>query len=492
MKIISVDTMRRLEQRAGDAGVQGFRLMCRAGTAAAAIIEKYCVHRFRRVVFFCGGGNNAGDALVCAKELKLPHLILPFRPLENLKGEAGMAYRSFGRCLNILAPENYDPAPGDLMVDALLGIGFKGTAIRFELAAALKIMADARKTVIAFDLPSGLDGDSGIAAPETLPAELTITFGMPKQGMFLNAGPRYCGKIVAAPIGVEKFPAPAALPYTFFTSHDAEALLVRPAFDAHKNSRGRVLMLCGSCEYPGAALLASKGALHFAGIVRTISVQSSAMLPLPAALIPQLLPPGPEGELPPDALKRCAPAAEASQVVCAGCGWGSHVSPTLLKDLLDFPGKIVLDADGLNLLSRNPGLWNFRSDVILTPHPGEALRLAQGFGIDTKGSREEFAARLSSRLGAVIVLKGFHTCVATPDGSVSINGSGGPELAMAGSGDVLAGITAGIAAQMEDLGAAARLAVFLHGAAGDMGRGAVIADDLPRLAAECAANQTWW
>jgi NAD(P)H-hydrate epimerase len=160
--------------------------------------------------------------------------------------------------------------------------------------------------------------------------------------------------------------------------------------------------------------------------------------------------------------------------------------------VLKFQGPVILDADALNLLARTPGVWNFRSDAVLTPHPGEARRLAEGFGISTGGSREEFASRLASRLGAIVALKGFRTCVAAPDGRVSVNTSGGPELAMAGSGDVLAGIIAAFAAQCEELFDAVKLAVYFHGAAGDRGRGTVTADELPRLAAECAHDQTWW
>ena len=492
MKIVSVDTMRRLEECAVASGISEYRLMRRAGAGAAALIEKFSSNRFRRVVFFCGGGNNAGDALVCAGFLNIPHLILPARPLEDLKGAAGEAFREWGGKLNIGSFEEFDPLPGDLMVDALLGIGFTGAEIRPVLAGAIKTMSESRAPVIAFDLPSGLNGDSGVAAPGTVPAHLTITFGAPKQGLFLNDGPRLCGKIAVVPIGVEEFPCDSSLPYTCFTSADAEKLLPVMAADSHKNSRGRVLLLCGSCDYPGAAVLASKGALHFAGIVRTLTVSTPNMPPLPGALITRLLSPAPGGALPTDALKMNADAAAASEVLCAGCGWGSHVAPDLLADVLRFPGPVVLDADGLNLLARNPGLWNRRSDVILTPHPGEARRLAEGFAISPEGSREEFAARLAETLGCIVVLKGFHTCAAFPDGRVSVNCSGGPELAMAGSGDVLAGIIAGLAAQLKDLSAAVRLGVFCHGAAGDTGLGSVIADDLPRLAAECFYRQTWW
>lgn len=492
MKIISVDTMRRLESAAVASGISEYRLMRRAGTGAARFIETYCRSKFRRVVFFCGGGNNAGDALVCAGALQLPHVIVPCRDLHALKGAAAEAFKEFGGKLNIIPLEEFDFLPGDLIVDALLGIGFTGSEIRPSLAGALEKISASGKSILAFDLPSGLNGDSGIAAKGSLQAELTLTFGLPKAGLFLNDGPRMCGKIAVVPIGVEELPSSEALPYTFFAAPNAEKLLPRPALNAHKNSRGRVLLLCGSSDYPGAAVLASQGALHFAGLVRTLSVQCPNMPPLPAALITRLLAPAPGGALPREALKTNSDAAGASDLLCAGCGWGSHVSPELLKDVLDFPGPVILDADALNLLARNPQLWNGKSNAVMTPHPGEALRLAQSFNIDPAGSRPEFALKLAKYFNCIVVLKGFHTCVAAPDGSVTLNGSGGPELAMAGSGDVLAGIIAGIASGMGDLAAAVRLGVFLHGAAGDTGRGAVIADELPALAAQAAAYQRWW
>ena len=492
MKIISVGTMRRLEAGAVESGTSEYRLMRRAGAGAAAVIEKYSSSRFRRAVFFCGGGNNAGDAIVCAGLLNIPHVVIFTRPPDTFKGAAAEAYKEFAPCLNTVPLEEWDFERGDVLIDALLGIGFKGGELRPSLEKPLKMMAESGKTVIAFDLPSGLDGDSGIAAKGTPPAALTITFGLPKQGLFLNDGPRFCGKIAVVPIGVENADFPGALPYTFFTGSDAARLMPGTSLDAHKNSRGRILLLCGSTDYPGAAVLASKGALYFAGLVRTISVQCPNMPPLPAALIARLLPPDPTGALPAKALEMASDMAEASDVLCAGCGWGSHVSPELLKSVLKFPGKVLLDADALNLLARHLGLWNYRSDVVLTPHPGEALRLAQGFGINAGGSREEFAARLASRLGCTVVLKGYHTCVATSDGTVSVNSSGGPELAMAGSGDVLAGIIAALGSQIKNFADAARVGVFFHGAAGDAGHGAVIADELPRLAAQCSHLQRWW
>ena len=493
MKIISVAAMRALEAKAVETALPEYRLMRRAGIGGAAVLEKFAQGRFRRIVFFCGSGNNAGDAIVAAGSLNtLPHILLPFRDLATLKGEAAEAFKEFGPRLNICDPFLFDFAPGDLIVDALLGTGFSGSFIREPVAGALRMIKNARLPVAAFDLPSGLDGDSGHTAPETPRADLTITFGLPKQGLFTAEGKEFCGKVTVVPIGVEKFSVKSALPYEFFSSADAEKLLPQRELDAHKNSCGRVLLLCGSTQYPGAAALAASGALRFSGLVRLLTVKSSQLPPLPAALICRQMLPDATGSLPAETLDLNSDILSCSDVLCAGCGWGGGVSPVLLKKILDFPGPVILDADALNLLARNRNLWNYRSDAVLTPHPGEAARLAKAFGINQNMEREAFTAELSRRLGATVVLKGFHTCVGTPDGKVTVNGSGGPELAMAGSGDVLAGIIAGLTAKMKDIPSAVRLGVFLHGAAGDTGRGAVIADDLPALAAAAAAYHTWW
>ena len=493
MKIISVAAMRSLEAQAVEKGVPEYRLMRRAGVGAAAVLERFAQNRFRRIVFFCGSGNNTGDAIVAAGSLKsLPHVLLPFRELSQLKGAASEAYGEFGSKLNICAPELFDFEPGDLIADALLGTGFTGEVIREPAASALRMIKASRLPVAAFDLPSGLDGDTGKAAPGCVMAKLTITFGLPKQGLFTPEGRKFCGKITVVPIGIESTSVKGALPYEFFSSRDAEKTLPSPELDAHKNSTGRVLLLCGSMQYPGAAALAAAGSLYFSGLTRLLTVKSPLLPPLPAALICRQILPDATGSLPAETLDVNSDLLSCSDVLCAGCGWGGGVSPVLLKKVLNFPGPVILDADALNLLSRNRSLWNYRSDAVLTPHPGEAARLAKAFGINQDLEREVFAAELSRRLGATVVLKGFHTCVGTPDGKVTVNGSGGPELAMAGSGDVLAGIIAGLAAKMKDIPAAVRLGVFLHGAAGDTGRGAVIADELPALAARAGACQTWW
>lgn len=486
MKIVSVATMRRLEREAVGSGISEYRLMRRAGIGAAAALERFAKGKFRRVVFFCGSGNNAGDAVVAAGSLRLPHVLLPFRPLEVLKGAAASAVREFGPRLNVCTDtESFDFEPGDLAADALLGTGFSGSSVRAPLDRGLALLARAGKRVVAFDLPSGLNADSGEAVPGTVKAERTFAFGAPKQGMFLREGPELCGKIEVIPIGLDLSSAERALDYDFYTGSDAAGALRRPPLTAHKNTLGRVLVLCGSADYPGAAVLASSAALRFAGLVRSVMVDPGVTFQLPAALIRRCLSPGPGGAFPPDALRRCGDFVSVSDALCAGCGWGPAVPPELLKDVFAFPGPLVLDADGLNLLARHPELWSPRSDTVLTPHPGEAARLAAAFGVDGTLPRERFAAALAEKLGATVVLKGFHTCVAAPGRPVSVNGSGGPELAAAGAGDVLAGIVTGLLAGGYAPFDAARLGVFLHGLAGDEGGFSLIADELPLLAAKC-------
>ena len=485
MKIISVGTMRKAERAAADSGIPEYRLMRRAGIGAAAALERFAKGRFRRVVFFCGSGNNAGDAVVAAGSLDLPHVLLPFRPLEELKGAAASAVREFGPRLDIRTDiDAFDFEPGDLAADALLGTGFSGNFVRAPIDRGLALLGRAQ-SVVAFDLPSGLDADSGRAVPGTVKAVRTLAFGAPKQGMFLNDGPELCGRIEVIPIGLDLGPAERALDYDFYTASDAAGALPRPPLTAHKNTRGRVLVLCGSADYPGAAVLASSAALRFAGLVRSVMADSGFSFQLPAALIRRCLPPGPGGALPADALERCRDFASVSDALCAGCGWGPAASPELLKDVLSFPGPVVLDADGLNLLARHPELWSSGRSRVLTPHPGEAARLAAAFGVDGTLPREKFAAALAEKLGATVVLKGFHTCVAAPGTPVSVNSSGGPELAVAGSGDVLAGIITGLLAGGSAPFDAARLGVFLHGLAGDEGGFSLIADELPLLAAKC-------
>ncbi len=481
MKIISVPVMRQLEARAIRAGTPGYELMRRAGIGAARIINSFSRNRFDRIVILGGSGNNCGDALVAAAFLELPVLIYAVRPLTELGNEARQAARDLPEPVRVEVRRSLserDFSPGDLIVDGLLGTGFSGE-LRPQFAEWIAAANRSRLPVIALDLPSGLNADTGrIDSGVAIRAEMTITFGFPKRGLFLADGPRCSGRIRLVEIGLDE-PETAETAEAFFFS-DAVAGWPRPEGEVYKNRRGRLLVAAGSAPYTGAAVLAARAALRIgAGIVR-MALPATPLAAVPAALITARVA-DEAGSFGPASLPELRELLAAGDAAVAGPGWGSGPGlGAVLSELLEFPGPLLLDADALNAAAREPERWRKRDSLIITPHPGEAARLAAAFGVATGSGRAEFAANLAAKLGAVVVLKGTQSVTAAPDGRRTINTSGSAALATAGSGDVLSGTIGGLMAG----GAlpayeAARLGVFLHGAAGETGGAGTIADDLP-------------
>ena len=483
MKIVLTSEMRAAEAAAVADGIHEFALMKRAGRMAAQLIDAWIRRRhFSRIVFLCGGGNNAGDALVAATFLagKYPISLWLSRPLNSLRGAAAQAAAELPGAVRAAATANFDAlelAPGDLIVDGMLGIGLAGE-VRPLLAGVIDRVNSSRFPVIALDVPSGMDSDTGAGrcpGGEALHAACTITFGAPKRGLFTPEGVRFSGTLVVADIGLAAYAksSSACVAYT-----DSEAFDDLPRFDAdtHKNRRGRLLVMAGSRRYPGAAALATLAALRGgAGVVYSV-VPAGTPLRVANAAIPAELPATGQGGFaaPPEWRTFREPTA-----LVAGPGWGDDVPVSVLSEVLKFPGKLLLDADALNLLARHPEIWSPREDMVLTPHPGEAERLRIAFGLPESGSRSEAAAALAARLGAVVVFKGARTVIADGAGELTLNSSGAPDLATAGSGDVLAGLIGALLANGMPVSTAAKLGVFIHGRAGECGGRGVIADDLP-------------
>ena len=479
MQTISVAAMRAAEQTAAAAGLSEETMMAHAGRNAARIIETEFRRRpgCRRVVIVTGKGNNAGDGIVAAAVLPVPAVIAAAVPLTGLTGAAACHAAGLPDRVPVVPADKMEFQPGDLIVDALLGTGFRGD-VREPLATLIRRINQSGLPVIALDLPSGLDGDTGRAGL-AVKADLTITFGAPKHGLIQNDGPALTGPVRIAGIGIppENLAGDGA---DLFTAAEAAALLDRLPFDTHKNRRGRVLILAGSAAYPGAAVLNTRGALRTgAGYVR-LACPDTMPPHLPAAVVQHPLPATPEGTFGQAAIPAITDLLATADAVAAGSGWSQH--PELLTVLQTITAGMeagVLDADGLRLLPRlgRPlrGRW------VLTPHPGEAAALLDAFG-ESPASRPETALSLARHTGAVTVLKGPQSIVAAPDGRYSVNSSGSPALATAGSGDVLTGVTAALLAAGLSAFDAARLAVYLHGRAGETTpqRG-LIADDLPDL-----------
>lgn len=490
MRIVDTAGMREAEAAAVSAGTGEYTLMRRAGDAAARFISALMTkHGFSRVVFLCGGGNNAGDALVAAAGLHdaFRTELWAIRPLSALRGAAALAAESLPDELKsdvALYPAMPTLMPGDLVVDGLLGIGLKGE-VRSDAAGVIAAVNASGLPVLALDVPSGMDSDTGVGkcpGKEAMHARWTMTFGLPKAGLFSPAGIGFSGALHTADIGLAKSAPPSSV--DAFTAVDACELLPRYAADVHKNRRGRLAVMAGSRRYPGAAALAARAGLRGGAGLVTAFYPSGAGIRFPDAVIPSELPAGPAGGF------AAAPDMRhlSFDALAAGPGWGDDVPCDVLRNLVRFSGKLLLDADAINLLSRNPDVWRHRSDTVITPHPGEAERLRQAFGLPEGLFRVMLASELAKRTGATVVLKGARTAVASPDGLCSLNTSGGPDLATAGSGDVLSGIIGALLAGGMAVFDAARLGVFIHGAAGERcGRGC-IADDLPAASSAIMAE----
>ncbi|MGC4028186.1 MAG: NAD(P)H-hydrate dehydratase [Steroidobacteraceae bacterium] len=458
-----VAQVREVEAAAIACGTPGYELMQRAAAAAQRVLQMRWPQA-RRVALLCGGGNNGGDGLVLARLLAAQGIaatvLTAFQP-PQLRGEAAAAWKDLqgqGACIRgCSAAELAETfATADVVVDALLGIG-----VRAPLSPQARNLIDAlngcARPVLALDLPSGLDPDSGAALP-AVRATATVSFLALKQGAFLGDGPESCGELHFDALGVT--PAvPASL--RRIVDSDLAGFLPPRRRDAHKAEFGRVLVVGGGEGMAGAARLAGEAALRVgAGLVTVAS------LPQHAAMItgtrPELMFRGVE-----DAA-RLAAMLPQFDVVAVGPGlgqqpWGEAMLDAVLSARLPHQ-RLVVDADALNLLAR--GAPMHRDDWVLTPHPGEAARLLGVTGQVVQQDRPAALEKLVRQRGGVVVLKGAGTLIGAAEATL-ICDRGNPGMAVPGMGDVLTGALAGLLAQRREPLAATAAAVFLHATAGD-------------------------
>lgn len=505
MKVVTSAQMRQLEQRAIDVGMPAQALMQNAGRAVADAISRYLDGvAGRRAVILVGPGNNGGDGLVVARHLHdfgaLVTLYLWNRGQEGdvnlgLARERGIpvvtaeADAGFERLGDLVRG-------ADLLVDALLGTGKARpiTGALQELLATVRRTRSPRHTVIALDLPSGLNPDDGSVDPSSLKADLTVTLGYPKLGLFLPPGAAYVGELVVGDIGI---PSTIAQDIDVEMATDAmvrQWLPERPAI-GHKGTFGRTLVVAGSNSFVGAAYLVGAAAIRVgAGLVTLATPQSihpilagklteSTFLPLPSSQ---------HGALEPSAVREVMGALPGYQAIALGPGLGQRPETAeFVKELLRAVGarrggpalKWVIDADGLNNLVPLADWWTqLPTDAVLTPHPAELGRLLGISTDDVQRSRLERAREASSRWQKVVVLKGANTIVAAPEWSTIINPGATAALATAGTGDVLTGAIAGLLAQGMPSRYAAVAGVYLHWqaarAAGSGGEVGLAAGDL--------------
>ncbi len=504
MHVISVNEMRRLDAAAMAAGISGEQLMFNAGVHAAAEIlrfaERYPRRHRQSFTVLAGKGNNGGDAWVVAAVLtKKGHRVALFStcPIAQLPEAAQRHAAKLPATVPVTflaEAEHALPASGlasgTIVVDGLLGTGLRGEPIGIYAHLIAQVNA-AGLPVIALDIPSGLNGDTGHGAL-AITADLTITMAYPKIGLLTGDGPRRCGLIRIVDIGLPGPVADTAVPVAAaFAENDARPRLARRPFDAHKNTFGHVLCVAGSRQYPGAPFLAGEAALRSGAGLVTVAIPAGTPCPPHAkALIVASIGSEHDATFSSGALPAMYELLPGKNALLYGPGTGRGQAPDLLRLLLDARLPIVIDADGLRLLAAGPELLSpsqAMAPVILTPHPGEMAALLTGFRLQEllSASRPEQAKALAATTGAIVVLKGQGTIVAAPGAALaSYNLSGNPALATAGTGDVLAGMIAAFLAQGLPPVDAAALAVFVHGHAADLApapQRSLLADDLLSL-----------
>lgn len=503
MKACTAAEMREIDRRAADEfGLPTLLLMENAGRAVAAAARRWLPRRGGRGLVVAGRGNNGGDGLVAARHLaNAGHTVQIWLLAEPdaLRGEVRLNFEIVQRMGLAVSTTPPDRLNADVIVDALYGTGLQGD-VRPEAAAAIERMNAADAPVVAVDLPSGLESDTGRWRTACVQATVTVTLGLPKIGLLLWPGRERVGELCVDDIGLP--PAlreDPALLHEWLDPPTVAAWLPRRAPTAHKGDAGRVLLLAGSAGMSGAAALAALGALRGGAGLVTVAVPRSLQDVMASKLTEAMtvgLPETPGRALAATALTALPPSAREVDVLAIGPGLGRDPETgTLVRTLLrEWTRPLVVDADALNLVApAGPG--SFPPEAVVTPHPGELARLLGTDVATVESNRVDAARRASREFRCVVVLKGAASLIAAPDGRLAINSTGTPAMATGGVGDVLTGLVAALLGQGLPPFEAAAAAVYLHGLAGELaaadvgGIGMLASDLAERLPRAMAATR---
>jgi NAD(P)H-hydrate epimerase len=481
--LLTNSEMRAADARTIAAGTAGYALMQRAGQAAAEAAHRM-VAGGGSVLVLCGPGNNGGDGFVAARLLAAQGHNVAVALLGNpakIRGDAALALSEWRG--PVVAAHEIIPARADLLVDALFGSGLDRD-LEDEPRAVVERINAARRPVLSVDIPSGIDGDTGQVRGAAVTATRTVTFAARKPGHLLYPGRAHCGTLEVADIGISPDTVAQVGGRTCANHPDLwRAALPRPRPDAHKYDRGHTLVLSGDATHTGAARLAARGALRAGAGLVTLASPADGLVVNAAQLTAIMLR---ACDRPADLQGLLADARFNALVLGPALGVGPRTQEFVLVAMRSGRAT-VLDADALTSFAAEPGtlageIGGQDRPIVLTPHEGEFARLFGGQAdIGRATSKLERARRAAAFSGACMVLKGPDTVIAAPDGHAAISENGTSWLATAGSGDVLAGIIAGLLAQGMRGFEAACAGVWLHAEAGRRYGPGLIAEDLPEL-----------
>lgn len=502
LRLLACARMAEADRSAMRLGVSGLELMETAGRAVADAAADM-VHFSGRVLVLCGPGNNGGDGFVAARYLAARGRAVSVAMLgsrDRLSGDAAVMADRYDGAIVPLSKASPDGVA--LVIDAVFGAGLnRGITEGSEVAELFDAIGRQGSKVLAVDVPSGLDGDTGSAMGAVLPADTTVTFFRRKPGHVLLPGRELCGHVIVADIGIpskvlEHAFEPAGEPMTWVNAPSLWTAAVPDArVGQHKYSRGHTVVVSGEVGMSGAARLAARSALRIGSGLVTVAAPPGAMAAHASQFNAVLL----SQAQTPDALRELlADRRKNSVVIGPGLGNTAEAFDRVIAVLEAKRAALVLDADALSCAAANRDMLfsaiSRRQDrnVVLTPHEGEFTRL---FG-EMPGGKLERARQAAAKSGAVVLLKGADTVVAAPDGRAAINENAPPWLATAGSGDVLSGMIGGLLAQRMPAFEAANAAVWMHGEAGAQFGQGLIAEDIVEmlpavLAGVCAGVGGW-
>jgi yjeF C-terminal region, hydroxyethylthiazole kinase-related/yjeF N-terminal region len=492
MRLVNSQQMRRLEDKAiRDFGIPSILLMENAALAVVREICQYFAAKKQNLIglkatILAGKGNNGGDGLAIARHLTLigfdVTVFLLAKP-QDLTGDAKLNLQLFsgteGKLFIIEGEKQRRLArfaflQADIVVDAIYGTGLRG-AMPSVIEEYIEVINQTKAWIVAVDIPSGVEADTGKVYRMAVRADLTVTFGLPKLGHFLGRGPEFCGQVIVDAISIPPgYLQDEQISNFILTDQAMRAIIPKRHLQNHKGTHGKGILAAGSLGMSGAAILAGRSAIRTGiGLLQILTPRGVVPVVANGVIEGTVWPASGDDNLDADAWPVIEEHCQGAQALALGPGLGlnDQFSSVLEKILQNVSSPVILDADALNLIALNPGILDGRKGrgpLILTPHPGEMARLCNLTTLEVQENRLELAVNKAVEWGTVVVLKGAITIVAAPDGRAFLNPTGNPGLGSGGTGDVLTGsILSWLAQGVQPLEAAC-LAVYLHGKAAEI------------------------
>jgi len=504
MKVATAEQMQELDRKAIETyRIPGIVLMENAGRGATDVIfSTFPDIQKKKVAIIAGKGNNGGDGFVIARHL-LNHgvsvKVFLLTDPKALRGDAETNFQIFhrmrGEVISVPSSKDYQKVKKDLEKVDLLIDGIFGTGLDAEVRGYYREVIDhlntLQKPIVAIDIPSGLDANTGKPLGTAIRASLTITFGLPKVGHLISPGLDYVGVLKVIDIGIPKNLVEEEKIQTYLLEEEEirKWLSIPRRPDTHKGDYGHLLVIAGSVGKTGAGAMACEAALRMGAGLVTLAIPKSLNAIMEMKLtevMTEPLPETPKQTLSLRAFNSILHLCKNKRAVIIGPGVGTfkETQMLILKLIRTLDIPIIIDADGLTALAMQPKtLPATNRSLILTPHPGEMARFLQSTAKEVQEDRISISRNFSQSHHVYLVLKGYRTLIASPKGEIFINPTGNPGMASGGTGDVLTGMIGGLICQGFDILTSLQISVYLHGLAGDgvakeLGEKSLVATDI--------------